>query len=450
MGVLSIETKPAKSVKLLSWICLSLFIAACSDKAPRQTYDDGGRERIAILSSTQELDADDAIAGLPVVLPRPYTNKNWAQSGGNANHTAQHLSLGDSLQQVWRAKVGEGNRKYQRILTGPIAADGKVFAVDVRGGIAAVSLSSGNVLWRKELNDEDERSNVGYGGGVAYSDGKVFVTSGFGFVVALDADSGNELWRYSDIVPFRGAPTVAGGRLFSITQDNQLITLDVESGELLWDQVGIAETAGMLGAASPVFDNGTVVIALSSGELVAMLAANGRIVWQDALSSSRRLTPLATLADVDGNPVIDNGKLYAVSHAGRMVAIDMRSGERSWEADIAGVGMPWVAGNFAFTTTIDGQVVCINLADGRIRWVTQLQRFEKQESRRGLIRWNGPVLAGDRLMLTSSHGFALSISPYTGEVIGGEKLSAGSTTAPIVVDDTFVFLSEDGNLIAYR
>jgi outer membrane protein assembly factor BamB len=206
----------------------------------------------------------------------------------------------------------------------------------------------------------------------------------------------------------------------------------------------------MLGAASPVFDNGTVVIALSSGELVAMLAANGRIVWQDALSSSRRLTPLATLADVDGNPVIDNGKLYAVSHAGRMVAIDMRSGERSWEADIAGVGMPWVAGNFAFTTTIDGQVVCINLADGRIRWVTQLQRFEKQESRRGLIRWNGPVLAGDRLMLTSSHGFALSISPYTGEVIGGEKLSAGSTTAPIVVDDTFVFLSEDGNLIAYR
>jgi outer membrane protein assembly factor BamB len=439
-----------KSAKLIIIPLLAVLAAACGSSAPKSTYDDGGRERISILSSTQTLDADNAIANLPVVLPKPYTNKNWAQTGANASHSAQHLSLGEDLNQVWRANIGTGNKKYQRILTGPIAAAGKVFAVDVKGNVTAVSLASGDVLWRKELEDDDERSSVGFGGGVAFQDGKIFVSSGFGFIAALDADTGNEIWRYSDIVPFRGAPTVANGRVFAITQDNQLITLDVNSGELLWDQVGIAETAGMLGAASPAFDNGTVVTALSSGELVAMIAANGRIVWQDALSSSRRLTPLATLADVDGDPVIDRGKLYAVSHAGRMVAIDMRSGERSWEADIAGVGMPWVAGNFGFTTTIDGQIVCINLVDGRIRWVTQLQRFEKQESRRGLIRWNGPVLAGDRLLVTSSHGFALSISPYTGEVIGGTKISAGSSTPPIIVDNTFIFLSENGDLIAYR
>jgi len=444
------QGKAMKFIKLISIPFMGAAIVACGDSSPRQTYDDGGRERISILSSTQKLDADDAIAGLSVVLPRPYTNKNWAQAGANASHAAQHLTLGENLQQVWRTNIGKGNRKYQRILTSPISAEGKVFAVDVNGDLSAVSLATGNVLWQKELDDENERSDVGYGGGVAYNNGNLFVTSGFGFLVALDAENGNELWRYSDIIPFRGAPTIDDGRVFAITQDNQLITLSAETGELLWDQVGIAENAGMLGAASPVIDNGTVVTALSSGELVAALAANGRIVWQDALSSSRRLTPLATLADVDGNPVIDRGKLYAVSHAGRMVAIDMRSGERSWEADIASVGMPWVAGNFAFTTTIDGQIVCVNLQDGRIKWVTQLQRFEKQEKRKGLIRWNGPVLAGDRLMVTSSHGYALSISPYTGEVISGTELPTGSTTSPIVVDNTFIFLGEDGSLIAYR
>jgi outer membrane protein assembly factor BamB len=181
-----------------------------------------------------------------------------------------------------------------------------------------------------------------------------------------------------------------------------------------------------------------------------MRAANGRTVWQDALSSSRRLTPLATLADVDGSPVIDNNKVYAISHAGRMVAIDMRSGERSWEADIAGVNTPWIAGNFAFMTTIDGQIVCVTLGDGRVRWVTQLQRFEKQESRRGLIKWNGPILAGDRLLVTSSHGFALSVSPYTGEVLGGIELPDGTETAPIVVDNTFIVLTNEGELVAYR
>ncbi|MEX0299782.1 MAG: PQQ-binding-like beta-propeller repeat protein, partial [Kordiimonas sp.] len=230
----------------------------------------------------------------------------------------------------------------------------------------------------------------------------------------------------------------------------QMLALNPADGSLTWDQVGIAENAGMLGAASPAYANGTLVTALSSGELIAMRGINGRILWQDALTSSRRLTPLATLTDIDGNPVIDSGKVYAVSHAGRMVAVDMRSGERSWEADVAGVSTPWVAGDFAFVTTVDGQVACIALGDGRVRWVAQLQRFQDQEKRRGLIGWNGPVLAGDRLLVTSSHGYAVSLSPYTGDVISGTELPAGSSTSPIVVDNTFIVLTDAGELVAYR
>lgn len=433
---------------------LALSLSACGlfggDDEPEQTYDDEGKDRISILTSTQTLDADRAIANLPVVLPRPYRNGNWSLPGGNASHSVQHLEVGDALSLAWRRQIGRGNEKYERTIAGPVAADGRVFAIDIEGDIYAVSLASGDLLWSREFRDPDERSDVGYGGGVAHAGGVVYVTSGFGFLGAFDAASGSELWRYDAGVPFRGAPTVEGGRIFAVTHDNQMLALNTRDGSLIWDQVGIAESAGMLGAATPAYDNGTVVVALSSGELLAMLGGNGRILWQDTLSSSRRLTPLATLADIDGEPVIDRGKVYALSHAGSMVAIDMRSGERSWEADIAGVNMPWIAGNFAFLTTIDGQIVCVALGDGRVRWVTQLQRFLDQEKRRELIKWNGPVLAGDRLLVTSTHGFALSVSPYTGEVLSGIELPAGSSTPPIVVDGTFILLTDGGELVAYR
>jgi len=316
--------------------------------------------------------------------------------------------------------------------------------------VSAVSLESGRDIWQKELDDPEERSDVGYGGGAALYGDKLYVTSGFGFVVALDAQTGQELWRYTGDVPFRGAPTAAAERIFAVTHDNQMIALSPETGEILWEQVGIAENAGMLGAASPAYDGATLVTALSSGELIAMRGTNGRILWQDALTSSRRLTPLATLTDIDGNPVISSGKVYAISHAGRMVAIDMRSGERSWEADIAGVSTPWLAGNFGFITTVDGQIACFALSDGRIRWVTQLQRFVNQKKRKGLIKWNGPVLAGDRLLITSSHGYALSVSPYTGEVLSGLELPAGASTPPIVVDGKFIVFTDRGELVAYQ
>lgn len=437
-------------------ICgLALSITACglfesSDKKPRNAYDDEGRDRISILTSTQTLDADEAIAGLAVVLPRPYRNGNWALPGGNASHSLQHLAMGDTLSLVWRQRVGRGNGKYARVISGPVAADGRVFVVDVEGDVSAVSLATGNVLWKAEFRNPDERSNVGFGGGVAYADGVVYATSGFGYLAAFNAQTGAEQWRFNAGVPFRGAPTVEGSRVFAVTHDNQMLALNISDGTRIWDQVGIAENAGMLGAATPALDNNTIVTALSSGELIAMLSGNGRILWQDTLSSSRRLTPLATLADIDGNPVIDRGKVYALSHAGSMVAIDMRSGERSWEADIAGVNMPWVAGNFAFLTTIDGQVVCVTLGDGRVRWVTQLQRFQNQEKRTELIRWNGPILAGDRLLVTSTHGYALSVSPYTGEVLSGIELPAGTSTQPIVVDGTLIMLTDNGELLAYR
>lgn len=431
----------------------ALALSACGifgDKKPKQKYDDEGRERLSILSSTQTLDADSAIRDLPVVLPQPYQNGNWAVEGGNPSHTPQHVALDETVSMAWRRNIGQGNEKYRRMVTGPVAADGKVFVVDVRGDITAVSLADGRKLWQAEMKSAEEHSKVGFGGGVAYGGGKVFVTSGHGFVAALDANSGRELWRYEGIVPFRGAPTTLGDRVYAVTHDNQMLALDASDGSLIWDQVGIAESAGMLGAASPATDGATVVMALSSGELIALRGGNGRILWQDALSSSRRLTPLATLADIDGAPVLDRGKVYALSHAGSMVAIDMRSGERSWEADVAGVNMPLIAGNFGFLTTIDGQIVCIALGDGRIRWVTQLQRFTDQEKRRGLIKWNGPVLAGDRLLVTSSHGYAMSVSPYTGDVLSGLELPAGASTPPIVVDGTFIVLTENGELVAYR
>lgn len=446
--------RASKLARPVATAFLALSIGACGwfggDDKPKQSYDDEGRERISILTSTQTLDADGSISNLSIVLPRPYVNGNWALPGGNAAHSVQHLEMRDTLSLAWRTKISRSNDRYERVISGPVAANGRVFLVDIEGDVHAVSLANGSTIWSTEFRNEDERSDVGFGGGVAYSKGVLYATSGYGFLAAFDANTGAELWRFNASVPFRGAPTVDGGRVFAVTHDNQMLAINAQDGTRIWDQVGIAENAGMLGAATPAYDNGTVVIALSSGELIALLGSNGRILWQDTLSSSRRLTPLATLADIDGNPVIDRGKVYALSHAGSMVAIDMRSGERSWEADIAGVNTPWIAGNFAFLTTIDGQVVCVTLGDGRVRWVSQLQRFLDQDKRRDLIKWNGPVLAGNRLLVTSSHGYALSLSPYTGEVLSGIELPAGSSTPPIVVGGTLILLTDEGELVAYR
>ncbi len=82
--------------------------------------------------------------------------------------------------------------------------------------------------------------------------------------------------------------------------------------------------------------------------------------------------------------------------------------------------------------------------------MTQLQQFENEKRREDPVLWSGPVLASDRLVLASSHGEAVSISPYTGEVIGRLQLPDGVTIAPIVADGVMVLYTDDAELVALR
>ncbi len=183
-----------------------------------------------------------------------------------------------------------------------------------------------------------------------------------------------------------------------------------------WTHTGIEETAGLVGSASPAVDGDIVIVPYSSGEIFALRAENGRQLWSDNLAAIRRADAVSALADIRGRPVVDRGRVYAISHSGRMVAIDLASGRRLWEAELGGVNQPWIAGRFLYVVTTEGNVVALVAENGLVRWVMPLGRYEDPEDREGLLRWSGPVLASDRLIVTGSQGVAVALSPYTGRL----------------------------------
>jgi outer membrane protein assembly factor BamB len=100
--------------------------------------------------------------------------------------------------------------------------------------------------------------------------------------------------------------------------------------------------------------------------------------------------------------------------------------------------------------TVDGDVVCLSRRNGRVRWVHSLPRFEDSESRDEPIFWNGPLLLGDRLIVLGSNGDALSISPYSGRLLGRLEMPHGVRIAPVAANRTLYILTDDGDLIALR
>jgi outer membrane protein assembly factor BamB len=407
-------------------------------------------ERISVLTLEQRLEADPKLADLSVQLPRPYQNQSWPQAGGYSSHAMHHLAVPENPRRAWRADAGDGSGGNTRLTSTPVVAGGIAYVLDSEAQISAFDTNTGKRVWRRDLTPRKERSEAGFGGGVAYDGERVFVSTGFGNVHALDAKSGAEIWKREIGIPFRAAPTVDGGRVFVSTSDNQLQVLAVDDGRILWNHRGISETAGLLGSASAAVSGDLVVVPYTSGEIYAFRVQNGQMVWTDSLTRTGNLTSLTALNDIAGRPVIDRDRVLAISHSGRMVAIDLRTGQRVWTRNIGGVQTPWVAGDFVYVVSTNAEVVCISRRDGRIRWITRLPRFEDEEDREDPIEWSGPVLAGNRLIVLSSDGYALSISPYSGEVLSSIEMPDGTFIPPIVADGTIYILTDDADLIAMR
>jgi len=428
-------------------LLVSLLLAGCGWFDSKKQSLSG--ERISVLSLDRQLEPDPDLAKIPITLPAPVVNPDWPEPGGYPNHAMQHLSLPDSLTQVWTASTGEGASRYSRVLSHPIVEKGRVYAMDGAVQVSAYDAATGDRLWQVDLKPEDERG-TSFGGGVAFWNDRLYASTGYAQVLALDPADGKVIWRSNVGAPVRSAPTVSDGRVFVVTVENELAVLAADDGRRLWVHNGIPETASLLGSASPAVEGEVVVVAYSSGELYALTVETGRPLWSDSLAATRSVDAVSALADIRGWPVIDRGRVFAASHSGRMAAIDLRTGERAWEQELGSTHSLWVAGDYVYVLSTDNELVCLTRNEGKVRWVRVLPSYQDDKKRKDPMTWAGPVLGGDRLIVLSSDGGAISISPYTGDPLGREAMSAGGYFAPVIADNSLYVQTDDAKLSVYR
>lgn len=407
-------------------------------------------ERVPILSRIESgAKVDPALASVSVILPPATVNAEWAQTGGTSAKAYGHLALSATPSRVWTVQI-EGSSQRQRLASAPVVGEGRLYVMDTDGVVHAFDAQSGARLWTKSFSVSGDGSNAVFGGGVSYDSGKVYVTTGLGQVAALNAADGEQLWSSKPSGPLRGSPTIAFNAVYVMTQDNQIIALDAADGKLIWNESGSLSQAGVFGVAAPAAGQGTIIAGYSSGELVAYRYENGRQLWSDALARTSISTEVGSLTDVDADPIIDNGSVYALGQGGRMAAYELVTGQRIWELNLAGISTPAVAGDWIFTLDDDAEILAIQRNTGKVRWLTQLDRYRKAEKREDSIFWVGPVLAGDKLWVASSRGQVSTIDPATGTATPFTKLDAGVSLPPIVANQTLYILDDSGRISAFR
>jgi outer membrane protein assembly factor BamB len=191
------------------------------------------------------------------------------------------------------------------------------------GGISALDATSGEVLWRAPLGDNELTAPVYFEG----AGGRwLYVGSSTGNLFALAADTGQVLWTQTELDAVRGAPAVADGpagpRVVMASKYGTVRCLNASDGHELWRyKTGDWVTAAPVVA--PILGRELVLVGSYDRSLYGLDLLTGTLVWR--YFGRGGFYSAAALAPMGGRPLV-----LASAWDHRLHAIEGRNGAEAW------------------------------------------------------------------------------------------------------------------------
>ena len=356
---------------------------------------------------------------------------------GDDEHVPEPAKLEDfrpatGIETLWSRQATSGAGGRHPGLRAAVAG-GRVFAAGHDGDVVAYDPFNGKPLWEAD-------TGVPISGGPGAGSGLVVVGSSAGDVVALDAADGALAWRArvsSEVL----SPPAIGKRIAVVrTIDGKLFGLDTATGAQSWVYDRTVPVLTLRGTSAPAIAGDVVVAGFDSGHLAAVSLADGRLLWESRITTPTGRTELERLADVDADPVVADGIVYAVTFQGRIAAFDVDTGRRLWERDLsshAGIG---IGRRLVYVTDEQDHVWAFDRGNGSSLW--RQDGLERRQVTR-------PVEFGDYVVVTDLEGYVHWLGIDDGRFAARTRAGSSAVHTPAVTGETAVYvLGESGRLTA--
>lgn len=366
------------------------------------------------------------------------TVRGWfggsSDSKPNEPNALTDISPSLGVTTLWSERVGSGEEDLG-VGQGPVVDGGRVYAAAVEGGVRALDLQTGRVVWTHE-------SKLRLSGGPGVGDGLVVVGGLDGEVIALDAASGAERWRARVTNEVIAAPAVGQGRVFVRSNDGRVTAFDAASGERRWFWNHDLPTLTVRGNDAPALGPGVLFVGNDDGTVAMLSVEDGRPLWELPVGQPEGRSELDRMADVDGTPVLDGSVIFATSHKRRTAAIDGPNGRPLWVAENGGAGRPAVAPDRVVVTEPGGSVFGLDKQSGAALWQ------QPALARRGVT---APAVIGEHAVVADFEGFVHFIRLDNGDFAARTRAGrAAVKAAPVVADGIVLVQNTEGGLTAFR
>jgi outer membrane protein assembly factor BamB len=371
------------------------------------------------------------LSGCSTVDTMTGTVGGWFGSGPSKAKPAELVEFKStaSLSEAWKAETGA----IGGYLFSP-QAEGDVVAAAGGGWVASIAAPTGKLAWRID-------TGLKLSAGVGAGQGLVLAGGSEGELLALDLTNGQMKWKAALSSEVTGQPLAVADTVIARTGDGSVHGLALADGSRKWLYTRNLPSLSLRGSGGMVARDDVLYAGFPGGKLVALNPANGAQLWEATVALPHGATELERVADVMGNPVVDERQVCAVAYQGRVACFDRRSGSLLWSRDTSSnSGLAMDETNLYVTDDKDA-VTAYDKNSGRAGW-----RQDKLAHR--LV--TAPLALGAWVVVADGEGYVHVLSAEDGSFVARAQVDSGVRTAPVDIGPGFVVETSKGSVVAFR
>lgn len=338
------------------------------------------------------------------------------------------------LSTQWYVDAGIGKAKQSINLLPAVTAD-YVYTADQNGIIRAINRNNGQYLWLTE-------TNLNISGALAAYKTSLYLGSMEGDLLAIDNSNGKIKWRKTLSSEILAIPVAADNVLVVRSIDGKVYAFNTESGEPLWQYQSKTPLLTLRGEGRPVIHGDKVICGFANGKIIALNLVNGSTLWQALIAAPKGRSEIDRLIDIDVTPIIDNDIIYVAAFQGDIVAIEAETGTILWKRKLSTYTGLFANQGQLYLSDHLSRLWAMDTNNGASVW--KQDKFLHRAITTPLFI-NGYLVVGD------FEGYLHLIAAESGKIISRTFIDKeGVSTPPIIKDNTIYVYGDSGMMKAIQ
>jgi outer membrane protein assembly factor BamB len=352
---------------------------------------------------------------------------SWWPWGGKKIPPLPEIKATVTPRVVWQASVGRAAPGLA-----PLVTRIGVFAAATDGTITRIDQASGRSAWRISATSR-------LSGGVGADLALLGVGTVKGEVLAYDPD-GKPLWQAKVTSEVLSPPAVAEGTMIVWSGDGRIYALSGVDGKTKWVFQRTNPPLIVRNTAGGVIARGGLFTGTAGGKLLAIDVATGNVAWEANVATPKGATELERIADITSRPVVDDRQVCAAAFQGRVACFELVRGTLIWTRDVSSLGGLVADNRYLYITDDRGAVHALDKTTGSSVW--------KQDKLSGRTP-SGPQLIGQYVGVVDVEGYLHVLSRDDGSLVGRLVTDGSAATAqPLASGEDALWQSTAGTVYA--